>query len=60
MSPHGKHIFICTPVAFHGNDFFFIRDTVLICMNLCRLRVESKAIMPLPFHEDDTCDAVPP
>ena len=53
MSPHGKHIFICTPVAFHGNDFFFIRDTVLICMNLCRLRVESKAIMPLPFHEDD-------
>lgn len=53
MSLQGKRIFTCTPVAFHGNDFFFIRDTGLICMNLRRLGAESKAIMPLPFHEDD-------
>lgn len=53
MSLQGKRIFTCTPVAFHGNDFFFSRDTGLICMNLRRLGAESMAIMPLPFHEDD-------
>ena len=53
MSLQGMRIFTCTPVAFHGNDFFFIRDTGLICMNLRKLGAESKAIMPLPFHEDD-------
>ena len=53
MSLQGKRIFTCTPVAFHGNDFFFIRDTGLICMNLRKLGAESLAVMPLPFHEDD-------
>lgn len=53
MSMQGKRIFTCTPVAFHGDARFFTRDTGLICMNLRRLGAESKAIMPLPFHEDD-------
>ena len=53
MPLQGKRIFTCTPVAFHGNARFFTRDTGLICMNLRRLGAESKAIMPLPFHEDD-------
>ena len=53
MPLQGKRIFTCTPVAFHGDARFFTRDTGLICMNLRRLGAESKAIMPLPFHEDD-------
>lgn len=53
MPLQGKRIFTCTPVAFHGNDFFFSRDTGLICMNLRKLGAESMAVMPLPFHEDD-------
>lgn len=53
MSLQGKRIFTCTPVAFHGNDFFFSRDTGLICMNLRKIGAESLAVMPLPFHEDD-------
>ena len=53
MSLQGKRIFTCTPVAFHGDARFFTRDTGLICMNLRKLGAESKAVMPLPFHEDD-------
>lgn len=53
MPLQGKRIFTCTPVAFHGDARFFTRDTGLICMNLRKLGAESKAIMPLPFHEDD-------
>lgn len=53
MPLQGKRIFTCTPVAFHGDARFFTRDTGLICMNLRKLGAESKAVMPLPFHEDD-------
>lgn len=56
MALEGKRIFTCTPVAFHGDARFFTRDTGLICMNLRRLGAESKAIMPLPFHDDDLRD----
>ena len=49
----GMQVYTCTPVAFHGDARFFTRDTGLICKNLRRLGAESKAIMPLPFHEDD-------
>lgn len=52
-SLQGKRIFTCTPVAFHGDERFFTRDTGLICMNLRKLGAESMAIMPLPFHEDN-------
>lgn len=53
-----KAIYTCTPVAFHANDFFFIRDSGLISQSLRKLGVESKAIMPLPWHEDDRRDDV--
>lgn len=46
-------IYTCTPIAFHANDFFFIRDSGLISQTLLRLGVESKAIMPLPWYDDD-------
>ena len=49
----GMRVYTCTPVPFHGDVRFFTRDTGLICLNLRKLGAESKAIMPLPYYEDD-------
>lgn len=48
-----KKIYTCTPVSFAANNGFWIRDTGLISRNLRRAGVESKCIMPLPWHDDD-------
>lgn len=53
MNPAYKKIYTCTPVAFHANDGFFIRDTGLIASTLRTMGVESKCIMPLPHYDDD-------
>lgn len=53
MNPRYKKIYTCTPVAFHANDGFFIRDTGLLASSLRDMGVESKCIMPLPYYEDD-------
>lgn len=53
MNPAYKKIYTCTPVAFHANDGFFIRDTGLIASSLRALGVESRCIMPLPYYDDD-------
>ena len=53
MNPAYKKIYTCTPVAFHANEGFFIRDTGLIASTLRTMGVESKCIMPLPFYDDD-------
>lgn len=48
-----KKIYTCTPVSFAANNGFWIRDTGLISRNLRRAGVESKCVMPLPWHDDD-------
>lgn len=48
-----KKIYTCTPVSFHANNGFWIRDTGLICRHLRMLGIESRCIMPLPSHPDD-------
>ena len=53
MNPKYKKIYCCTPVAFHANDGFWIRDTGLISTTLRKMGIESKCIMPLPFYDDD-------
>lgn len=53
MNPAYKKIYTCTPVAFHANDGFHIRDTGLIASTLRSMGVESRCIMPLPYYEDD-------
>lgn len=53
MNPRYKKVYTCTPVAFHANDWFFIRDSGLISRALRRLGAESKVIMPLPYYDDD-------
>lgn len=53
MNPKYKKVYCCTPVAFHANDGFFIRDTGLISRTLQSMGIESKCIMPLPHYEDD-------
>jgi glycosyltransferase involved in cell wall biosynthesis len=40
-------------VAFHADDWFFIRDTGLISSTLRSLGVDSKTIMPLPWYDGD-------
>lgn len=51
MNPKYKKIYCCTPVSFIGGESFFTRDTGLISKTLRSLGVESKCIMPLPWHE---------
>lgn len=46
-------IYTCTPVAFHANRGFFIRDTGLLCTTLRAMGAGSRAVMPLPAYEDD-------
>ncbi len=53
MNPKYKKIYCCTPVAFHANDGFWIRDTGLISRSLQQMGIESKCIMPLPHYDDD-------
>ena len=49
-----KRIYTCTPYSLPANDEFFSRDAGLICMQLRELGAESRSVMPLPFHDDDT------
>ena len=56
MNPKYKKVYCCTPVAFHANEHFFIRDTGLISVTLRGMGIESKCIMPLPYYEDDICE----
>lgn len=53
MNPRYKKVYTCTPVAFHANEWFFIRDSGLISRALRRLEAESKVILPLPHYDDD-------
>lgn len=48
-----RAIYTCTPVAFHANGSFFCRDTGLISRTLRDRGVQSKTVMPLPWHDDD-------
>ena len=48
-----RKIYTCTPVAFHANDGFFIRDSGLIASTLRTLGRDSRCIMPLPYYDDD-------
>lgn len=57
MSAKPPRIYTCTPFSFHGNGYFFTRDTGLLCRNLQALGAESRAVMPLPAREDDLPDA---
>lgn len=54
MSHPLRAIYTCTPVAFHANRGFHIRDSGLIASELRKMGLESKCIMPLPSYEDDT------
>ena len=53
MSNTQLRIATCTPVSFHANDYFYTRDTGLICRELKALGHECQVIMPLPAHDDD-------
>lgn len=56
MNPRYKKIYTCTPIAFHANEWFYIRDSGLISKSLRHLGAESKVIMPLPYYDDDCRD----
>ena len=53
MSSFPRRFATCTPVAFHANDYFYTRDTGLICKELQKLGHPCRVIMPLPAHTDD-------
>lgn len=53
-----KRIYTCTPVPFHGNKFFFSRDSGLFCRSLKKWGAESKVIMPLPGYDEDEEDVL--
>ncbi len=53
MNHATKSFATCTPVAFHANDYFFTRDTGLICRELQKMGHKCRVIMPLPAHADD-------
>lgn len=53
MSGTRPSIATCTPVPFHANETFFLRDTGLICRELQKLGADCRVIMPLPAYEDD-------
>lgn len=54
MSHTLRAVYTCTPVAFHANRAFHIRDSGLIASELRKMGLESKCIMPLPSYEDDS------
>lgn len=51
-----KRFATCTPVAFHANDYFYTRDTGLICRELQKLGNECRVIMTTPGHGDDLAE----
>lgn len=53
MSRKALRFATCTPVAFHANEYFYTRDTGLICKELQKQGLECRVIMPLPAHDDD-------
>lgn len=53
MKTHPLRFATCTPVSFHANDYFYTRDTGLICKELQKLGAACRVIMPLPVREDD-------
>lgn len=52
FSPMRK-IYTCTPISFHADERFWIRDTGLICDHLRFMGVESKCVLCLPNHDND-------
>lgn len=48
-----KKIYTFTPKSFAANQGFWCRDTGLINRTLRQIGVESKCIMPLPWHDAD-------
>lgn len=48
--------YTCTPVAFVGDESFFMRDSGLFSRSFRRLGIESKSIMPLPGYAADFAD----
>ena len=49
-----KKIYCCTTRSFPANEHFFIRDTGLISSTIREVfHLESKCIMPLPYHDSD-------
>lgn len=48
-----KRIYTFTPCSFTADQVYWSRDTGLINRALRRAGVESKCIMPLPWHADD-------
>lgn len=48
--------YTCTPVAFVGDESFFMRDSGLFSRSFRRLGIESKSVMPLPGHDADFAD----
>lgn len=55
-SSFSKCFATCTPVAFHANDYFYTRDTGLICKELLEMGNECRVIMPTPGHDDDLAE----
>lgn len=51
-----KRFATCTPVAFHANDYFYTRDTGLICKELLKMGNECRVIMPTPGYDDDLAE----
>lgn len=48
--------YTCTPVAFVGDESFFMRDSGLMSRSFRRLGIESKSVMPLPGNAADYTD----
>lgn len=50
--------FTCTPVAFGGGADFFARDSGLLCRGFQVLGIESRAVMPGPWQQQDEADLI--
>ncbi len=48
--------YTCTPVAFVGDESFFMRDSGLFSRSFRHLGMESKSVMPLPGYDADFTD----
>lgn len=46
-------IYTCTPIDFKGDNTFFSRDSGLCCISLNQIGIQSMAIMPGAYREDD-------
>ncbi len=59
MNTKYKRIYCCTPFSFRADEnTFFIRDTGLISRSIRKMGVDSKVIMPLPYHDGDLRDEI--